>query len=75
MYQKPPEGTYNPFKISIGGHQLNAVDQFTYLDSVICNNSTVTKDRDHSLSKANSFFVRLQKRMWQNHSLRISTKI
>ena len=75
MYQKPPEGTYDPPKISIGGHQLNAVDQFTYLGSVISNDATVTKDVDHRLSKANSSFGRLQKRVWQNHFLRISTKI
>ena len=51
MYQKPPQGTYDPPKISIGGHQLNAVDQFTYANSVISIDTTVTKDVDRHLSR------------------------
>ena len=46
----PHEGTKDAPKISIGGHRLNAVDQFTYLGSVISNDATVTKDVDHRLS-------------------------
>ncbi|XP_066285623.1 uncharacterized protein [Branchiostoma lanceolatum] len=75
MYQKPPRGTYTPPQISIDGQSLNAVDHFTYLGSVISNDATVTKDMDSRLGKACSSFGRLQKRVWKNHSLRLSTKI
>ena len=50
MCQKLPQGIYDPPKISIGGHQLHAVDQFTYLSNVISNDATVTNDVDHRLS-------------------------
>lgn len=51
------------------------MNQFTYLGSVISNDPSITKDIDNRLSKANSAFVRLRKRVWDNHSLRLSTKI
>ena len=35
----------------------------------------MTKDVDNRLSKASSAFGRLQKRVWKNHSLRLSTKM
>ena len=46
-----------------------------YLGSVISNDATVSKDLDNRLSKANSSFGRLSKRVWQNHALRLSTRI
>ena len=48
---------------------------FTYLGCVISNDATVAKDVDNCLAKASSSFGRLQKRVWQNHSLRLSTKL
>ena len=51
------------------------MEHFTYLDSLISNDDTVSKDLDSRLSKASSSCVRLQKRVWQSHSLRLSTKI
>ena len=44
MCQKTPCGAYHPPSININGHQLNAVDTFTYLRSVISNDATATKD-------------------------------
>lgn len=55
MYQKPSKDTYNLHKININGHPLNAVDQFTYLGSIISNDGTMSKDVDHQLAKACSF--------------------
>ena len=51
------------------------MEHFTYLGSVISSDATVSKDLDNRLSKANSSFGRLSKRVWQSHSLRLSTKI
>ena len=75
MYQPPPREAYSPPQISIDGTNLNAVDHFTYLGSVISNDATVSKDLDNRLSKASSSFGRLSKRVWQNHSLRLTTKV
>ena len=75
LYHPPPREAYSPSHISIDGTNLNAVEHFTYLCSVISNDATVSKDLDNRLSKASSSFGRLSKRVWQSHSLRLSTKI
>lgn len=75
LYQPPPRVQYIPPSITIDTTCLSAVDQFTYLGSVISNDASITKDIDNRLSKANSAFGRLRKRVWDNHSLRLTTKI
>ena len=75
LYQVPSRETYISRHISIDGTNLNAVEHFTYLGSVISSDATVSKNLDNCLSKANSCFGRLSKRVWQSHSLRLSTKI
>ena len=57
--QPPPREAYSPFYISIDGTNLNTVEHFTYLGSVISNDATVSKDLDNCLSKASSSFGRL----------------
>ena len=54
---------------------LNAVEHFTYLVSVMCNNATKHKDLDNRLSKTSSSLGRLKKRVWKSRSLRLTTKI
>ena len=75
LHQSPPREAYNPPHIIIDGTNLNAVEDFTYLGSVICNDATVSKDLNNRLSKASSSFGRLSKRIWQSHSLRLSMKL
>ena len=75
LYQPPPRKAYSPPYVIIDGTNLNAVEHFTYLGSVISNDATVSKDLDNRLSKASSSFERLSKRVWQSHALRLSTKI
>ena len=75
LHQKPPRTAYVPPRVNIDGHPLNTVEQFTYLGCVISNDATVAKDVDNRLAKASSSFGRLQKRVWQSHSLRLSTKL
>ena len=75
LYQPPPREAYSPPHISTDGTNLNAVEHFTYLGSVICNDATVSKDLDNRLSKANSSLGRLSKKVWQRHSFRLSTKL
>ena len=61
LYQPPPRVTYSPPHISTDGTNLNAVEHFTYLGSVISNDATVSKDLDNRLSKASSSFGRCQR--------------
>ena len=56
LYKPPPCVIYSPPHIIIDGTNLNAVEHFTYLGSVISNDATVSKDLDNRLSKTNSFF-------------------
>ena len=74
LYQPPPREAYGPPHTSIDGTSLKAVEHFTYLGSVISNDATISKDLDNCLSKASRSFGRLSKRVWQSHSLRLSTK-
>ena len=64
LYQLPPREAYSPPHISIDGTNLNSVEHFTYLGSVISNDATVSKDLDNRLSKASSSFGRLSKSGW-----------
>ena len=75
LYQPPPRVAYSPPHTSIDGTNLNAMEHFTYLGSVISKDATVSKDLDKCLSKASSFFGRQSTRVWQSHSLRLSTRI
>ena len=43
LYQPPPGVAYSPPHISIDGTNLNAVEHFTYLDSIVPNDATVAK--------------------------------
>ena len=63
FYQPPPRVAYSPPHISIDGINLNAVEHFTYLGSVISNGAIVNKDLDNRLSRASSSFGRLSKRV------------
>ena len=56
LYQSPPREPYNPPHISIDGINLNAVEHFTYLGSVISSDATVGKDLVNRSSKASSSF-------------------
>ena len=75
LYQPPPREAYSSPHISIDSTNLNAVEYFTYMGSVISSDATVSKDLDNRSSKANSSLGRLSKRVWQSHSLRLTTKI
>ena len=75
LYLPPPHVGYSSPHISTDGTNLNAVEHFTYLGSVIFNDTMTSTDLDNHLSKASSSFGRLSKRAWQSHSLCLCTKI
>ena len=51
------------------------MERFIYLGNVISDDTTVSTDLDNHLSKASSSFGKLSKRLWQSHSLHLSTNI
>ena len=61
LYQPLPHEAYSPPHISINGTNLNAMERFTYLGSIIASDATVSKDLDNHLSKANSSFGSCQR--------------
>ncbi|KAK2562750.1 hypothetical protein P5673_014468 [Acropora cervicornis] len=75
LFQPAPLQNYTPPHITIDGTTPNSVEHFTYLGSVMSNDATIDKDLDNRLSKASSSFGRLYKRVWNSHSLRLTTKI
>ncbi|KAL8561980.1 hypothetical protein ACOMHN_001306 [Nucella lapillus] len=62
MYWSPPREAYCPPRISVDDTSLNAVEQFTYLGSVISSDATVSKDLNNRLARASSAFGRLSKK-------------
>ena len=75
LFQPAPLQNYTPPHITIDGTTLNSVEHFTYLGSVMSNDATIDKGLNNQLSKASSSFGRLYKRVWNSHSLRLTTKI
>ena len=70
----PHEDDHKPH-ITIGNTELKTTQQFTYLGCTISSDARVDKEIDNRLSKANSSFGRLYKRVWNNKHLKTQTKI
>ena len=68
LYQPPSRKAYSPPHINIDGNNLNEVEHFIYLGSVISNDATVSKDPDNRLFKASISFGRLSKTVWQSRA-------
>jgi exonuclease III len=75
LHQPAPKEVYRPPSILIDRTELNVVHQFTYLGCVISSDAKIDKEIDNRLSKANSAFGRLYKRVWRNPKLKRVTKI
>ena len=69
-----PQEAYSP-RISINGDHLNTVEHFTYLESVISIDATVSEELDNDLSTVGCCFGKLPKRIWHCHCLHLSMKI
>ena len=75
LYQPAPCEAHHPPHVSINKTELNAVQYFKYLGSIISSDAKFEKEIDHRLSAANRAFGRLHKRVWRNKELRQETKI
>ncbi|GFS05221.1 LINE-1 retrotransposable element ORF2 protein [Elysia marginata] len=74
LHQPAPHDMYIQPRISINNTGLKATQQFTYLGSIISYDAKIDKEIDNKLSKANSSFGRMYKRVWKNKNLRATTK-
>ncbi|XP_076069792.1 uncharacterized protein LOC143041672 [Oratosquilla oratoria] len=61
--------------ISIDGHILEMVGEFTYLGSTISSNLSLDAELNKRIGKAATALVRLGKRVWDNAMLTTNTKI
>ena len=66
LHQPTPLEEYRSPHITIGGTELKAVHQFTYLGCTIKSDTTINKEVDNRLAKANSTFCRFYKRVWNS---------
>ena len=75
MLQPSPDTAYIPPVIQAGDVTLKAVDKFCYLGSILANTTNSESDITARLSKASSAFGRLTKRLWDDHGIRLDTKV
>ena len=54
---------------------LNAVDNFRYVGSILSDDATVDGDVSARPSKISCAFVRLSKRLWNYHGIRTDAKV
>ncbi|XP_076055189.1 uncharacterized protein LOC143033583 [Oratosquilla oratoria] len=66
--------TQHPPNIHISNYQLEAVNEFTYLGSVVTNDLSLDTEIDRTGS-ASATFAELAKRVWENTKLTLTTKI
>jgi len=69
------QGTAIPSSIHIQDHQLEVVNQFTYLGSTATNNLSLDVELDRRIGKAASTLSKLSKKVWENNQLTSNTKI
>ncbi|GFO47334.1 hypothetical protein PoB_007383900 [Plakobranchus ocellatus] len=75
LHQPAPQEAYHPPHILINSSELKSTPQFTYLGCTISSDARLDKEIDNRLARANSSFGRLYKRVWNNKSLKIKTRI
>ena len=69
------QGTDHPPTITIDGHVLKVVDDFTYLGSTISSSLTLEAEISSRIVKAATVMSKLHQRVWNNPSLTVKTKL
>ncbi|XP_078593825.1 uncharacterized protein LOC144871797 [Branchiostoma floridae x Branchiostoma japonicum] len=78
MFQPSPSQAANvppPPPIVINNTEIKTVDKFCYLGSTITSSGSLDAEVMQRIGKASVAFGRLTKRLWQDHGIRLSTKI
>jgi len=75
MLQPCNKFSYTSPTITAGGSELAVTDKFCYLGSILSSDALVDEDISARLAKASQAFGRLSKRLWDDHGIRLDTKI
>jgi hypothetical protein len=75
MLQSDNPISCTPPLIKAGNIDLNDVDKFTYLGSILSSDAVIDNDVSSRLSEASASFGRLSKRLWDDHGIRLDTKV
>ena len=75
LYQPPPRAEHANPSIHIRGQQLKSVQSFRYLGSTLSSSATIDDEITHRISQANASYGRLRSRVFNDHDIRLETKI
>ena len=69
------QGIDHPSHIHPGNYELNSVEKFQYIGSMISANLSLEPEINARLGKASVNLSKLHNRVWSNNNLTISTKM
>ena len=75
MHQPAPRKIYHEPHIFVNDEPLKATDSFTYLGSTLSREANIDVEVNNRLSKANSAFGRLRKKVWDRRGISQETKL
>jgi len=75
FFQTSPDSTYTAPIVTIDNIPLPVADTFCYLGSRIKRIGSLDEEITAHLAQANFAFGRLRKRLWDDHGMRIDTKV
>ena len=75
VHQPAPRTMYHEPHIFVNDEPLKATDSFTYLGSNLSREANIDVEVNNRLSKANSAFGRLRKKLWDRRGISQETKL
>ena len=75
MHKPAPRKMYHEPYIFVNDEPLKATDSFTYLGSTVSREANIDVEVNNRLSKANSEFGRLRKKVWDIREISPETKL
>ena len=75
LLQSSDKHMYSDPVIRAGSAALKSVDRFCYLGSLLSNAADIDEEVSARIAKASAAFGRLTKRLWNDHGIRVATKV
>ena len=75
MYQPAPGKPFQQPCITVKGHNLQAVDNFTYVGIILSRAANIDAEVNNRIPKASTAFGRLRKNVWEQRGLSPTTKL
>ena len=75
MYQPAPGKTYYSPTIYLKGEVLKVVDKFVYIGGTLHRTGSLDSEVSSRIQKAADSFVKLEKKVWSQHGIKLQTKI